>query len=57
MYLGRSPDKDLGGAPPSFEEAKKLKPYTYKKSKLIVTHGKPKPISPPCAPEPPQSST
>lgn len=57
MYLGRSPREELGGASPSFEESKKLKPNTYKESKLMVTRGKSKPVSPPCAPEPPQSST
>lgn len=56
MYLGRSSDINIKfGAPPSFEEKKKLKPN--KERKIMVTHGKPKPVSPPCAPEPPQSST
>lgn len=57
MYLGPYPDRGFGGAPPSIEEAKKLKPNTYEERKLMVTHGKPKPVSPPCAPQPPQSST
>lgn len=56
MYLGRSSNIKFG-ALPSFEEKKKLKPNTYKESTIMVTHGKPKPVSPPCAPEPPQSST
>lgn len=50
----RSPYGGLEGAPPSFEKAKNLKPNTDKESKLMITHGKPKPVSPPCAP---QSST
>lgn len=54
MYLGRSPKEELSF---SFEEPKKLKPNTNEESKLMVTHGKPNPVSPPCAPEPPQSST
>lgn len=53
MYLGLYPDGGFGGAPPS----RKLKPNTYEESKLMVTHGKPKPVSQPCAPEPPPSST
>lgn len=57
MYLGRSPYGELKGAPPSFEKAKNLKPNIYKESKLMITHGKPKPVIPPCAPQPPQNST
>lgn len=57
MYLGLYSEGGFGGAPPSFKEANTLKPNTYKESKLMVTHGKPKPVSQPCAPEPPQSST
>lgn len=57
MYLDLYPDGGFGGAPPSVKEAKKLKPNTYKESKLMVTHGKPKPVSPPCATQPPPSST
>lgn len=53
MYLGLYPDGGFGGAPP----ARKLKPNTYEESKLMVTHGRPKPVSPPSAPEPPPSST
>lgn len=57
MYLGPYPDGGFRGAPPSIKEAKKLKPNTYEERKLMVTHGKPKPVSQPCAPQPPQSST
>lgn len=57
MYLGRNPYGGLEGALPSFEKAKNLKPNTDKESKLMITHGKPKPVSPPSAPQPPQSST
>lgn len=57
MYLGRRPYGGLEGALPSFEKAKNLKPNTYKESKLMITHGRPKLVSPTCAPQPPQSST
>lgn len=57
MYLGRSPYGGLEGALPSFGKAKKLKPNTFKESKVMVTHGRPKPVSPSCAPQPSPSST